>query len=165
VYDLASAIPTTPVLTLTNPAPGISNYFGYAVAVSGSRVVVGAYSDDLGATNAGRVWMYDLASATPLAPLTVLTNPSPAVGDNFGWAVAIDGMTVAVGAPFDDTSATDRGAAYVFGFPRPTLHITSAPGLATLSWTPTNSPGFVLQYTDSLASANWLPAPSGAMNR
>jgi hypothetical protein len=46
----------------------------------------------------------------------------------------------------------------------PTLHITnSAPGFATLSWTPP-TPGFVLQATDSLAPTNWVNAPSGTNN-
>ncbi len=46
----------------------------------------------------------------------------------------------------------------------PTLLIVpSAPGLATISWTP-NTPGFVLQETASLSPANWVNSPSGAAN-
>ena len=52
----------------------------------------------------------------------------------------------------------------VFGL-RPELRIVPAtPGFATISWTPATSSGFVLQYADSLAPANWLNAPSGALN-
>jgi len=46
----------------------------------------------------------------------------------------------------------------------PTLHITNAaPGFATIWWTP-NTPGFVLQSTDSLSPTNWVNAPSGTNN-
>ena len=67
-------------------------------------------------------------------------------------------------AYYDDTDAEDRGAAYIFGL-RPALSIAStAPGFAALSWTPTTSSGFVLQYSESLAPDHWLNAPSGAVN-
>ncbi len=36
-------------------------------------------------------------------------------------------------------------------------------GQARISWAP-NTPGFVLQETPSLAPANWVNAPSGALN-
>src|SRR5687767_1568749 len=39
--------------TLTNPSPAASDEFGISVAVSGTRVVVGASSDNTGATDAG----------------------------------------------------------------------------------------------------------------
>lgn len=78
--------------------------------------------------------------------------------------MALEGGTVAIGGWCDDGLTADRGAAYLFAL-GPTLRLDrSAPGLAALSWTPTNSPGFVLQYTESLAPGNWLPAPSGATN-
>lgn len=56
-----------------------------------------------------------------------------------------------------------------FGLPgtpdgAPVLTILPAgPGLATLSWTP-NTPGFVLQETWSLISANWTNSLSGSAN-
>jgi hypothetical protein len=127
-------------------------------------VVVGAQRDSTGALNAGSAYVYDLASATPTVPIATLNNPSPAAYDNFGTSVAIDGTTVVASAPFDDTTTAARGAAYVFGI-GPTLRVVPAsPGFSTFSWTPTNSPGFVLQCTDRLAPANWTNAPSGAAN-
>ena len=70
-----------------------------------------------------------------------------------GKAVALDGTTVAA-----------AGGVHVFG-PRPILSLAPAgPNLATLSWTPTTSSGFALQYSDSLPPANWFNAPSGATN-
>jgi hypothetical protein len=56
---------------------------------------------------------------TVLAPiptlLTTFTNPTPAILDLFGYAVAAVGNErVLIGAPYDDTGATDAGAAYLF---------------------------------------------------
>ena len=46
----------------------------------------------------------------------------------------------------------------------PTLTIVrTAPGLATISWTP-DTAGFVLQETPSLSPAEWTDSPSGATN-
>jgi len=162
VYDLAGASPTVPVTTLASPSPAKDDSFGSSVAIDGTRLVIGARRGNTGATDAGIAYVYDLASGTPSVPMATLTNPSPANGDSFGWAVAIDGITIAAGAPFDDTHAADRGAAYVFGL-RPALNILPAtPGFVTLSWAPADSPGFVLQSTESLAPADWVNVPIGA---
>ena len=114
VYDLSSATPTVPVQTLNNPSPEADDYFGSSVAISGTRVVVGAYGDDTGASAAGTAYVYDLSSATPTLPAAALNKPSPAASDNFGYSVAISGMQVVVGAYRDDTGATDAGSAYVY---------------------------------------------------
>ena len=115
VYDLSSGTPAVPVATLNNPGPAVNDRLGSAVAISGTRVVVGAHQDDTGTTDAGSAYVYDLSSGAPTVPVATLNNPSPAVGDYFGWAVAIDGMTVAIGAPKDDTVMLNKGYAYVFG--------------------------------------------------
>ncbi|MEQ1862310.1 MAG: FG-GAP repeat protein [Chthoniobacteraceae bacterium] len=101
--------------TLNKPGPAVGDYFGGSVAISGSRVVVGAYSDDTGALDAGSAFVYDLSSGTPTVPVATLNNPSPAPSDYFGYSVAIDGTTVAIGTLGDDTTTFDKGAAYVFG--------------------------------------------------
>jgi hypothetical protein len=164
VYDLASATPTVPEFTLTNPNSAANHFFGISVAISGAQIVVGAERDDTWLPLGGSAYMYDLASATPTMPVAKLTKPSPAMEDIFAHAVAIDGTTVVVGTPGDDTNAADRGAAYIFG-PVPWLNIVPvAPGLASISWTPATSSGFVLQCADSLAPTNWLNVPSGAAN-
>lgn len=164
VYDLTSATPALPVLTLTNPGALLNDSFGYSVAISGTRVVAGAHDDDLDAPGAGRVYVFDVAGPTPSRPIATLGKSSPYRADRFGFAVAIDGPTIVTGTPGDNTGALDRGAAYVFGVGPQLAIAPSAPGLATLSWTPVDFPGFMLQYNESLASTNWLNAPSGAMN-
>lgn len=164
VYCLTNATPFVPVAALTNPSGVRGEYFGSAVGISGSRVVVGAYLAELSGGRMGGAYVYELAGGTPSVPVAALANPNPAVSQTFGYAVAIDEATVAVTDLYDGTDAANRGAAYVFGIP-PTLYIArTALGSAVLWWTPTNSPGFVLQYTESLVPTNWVNAPSGAAN-
>ena len=104
---------TTGVLlhTLANPTPAVMDHFGWSVAVSGSTMVVGAYGDDTGATDAGAAYVFDAATGILLH---ALANPTPAASDSFGYRVAVSGSTVVVGAFEDDAGATDAGAAYVF---------------------------------------------------
>jgi hypothetical protein len=102
-YDLA--------LTLRNPEPAAEAQFGYAVAVVGSNVLVGAPFDDGAATDAGAAYLFDGTSG---ALLQTFRSPNPAAGDWFGIAVAAVGENVLVGALGDDTGARDAGAAYLF---------------------------------------------------
>jgi hypothetical protein len=161
VYDLSSPMPSEPVLTLSNPNPGESDYFGDSVAISGTRVVIGAPFADTGAFESGGVYVYDIAGANPTVPVAMFNNPTPADYDDFGDCVAIDGPNILVGAPSDDAGAYDRGAAFVFG-PLPALSISrAAPGSVTISWTPAPSI-FVLQSAENLTGSNWFDTPGGS---
>jgi hypothetical protein len=120
------------VTTLNNPSPTASDFFGTSVAISGTRVVVGASEDDTGATNAGSAYVYDLTSSTPTVALTTLNNPSPAANDNFGSSVAISGRLAVVGAFRNDAGAADAGRAYLFDLSR---------GAPTMPLATLNNPG------------------------
>ncbi len=114
VYNANLLPATAPVRVLSNPAPGVGDRFGSAVAVSGNLVVVGAELDDAGAVDSGTAYVYNLNSPTPWIPVYTLANPSPAAGDRFGCAVSIAGNRVVIGASKDDNGATDAGMAYVY---------------------------------------------------
>jgi len=123
VYDLNSGTPTMPMATLNNPSPAEFDSFGISVAISGTRVVVGAYADDTGADNAGSAYVYDLSSGTPTVPVATLNNPAPAANDSFSASVAIDGLQAAIGAPFDDSPQNDKGSVYIYA---PAVTVQSA---------------------------------------
>lgn len=90
--------------TLTG-APG----FGQAVGVSGKTIVVGSPSE-----TAGKAYIYAHNPGVS-ASLQAVLNPSSLVTQvRFGDAVAIDGDTIAVGAPWDQDAGLFAGAAYVF---------------------------------------------------
>jgi drug/metabolite transporter superfamily protein YnfA len=97
VYDLASPTPTVPVTSLENPTPAVWDRFN-AVAISGTKVVVGAAGDDGLGREAGRAYVYDLAGSEPHKPVFTLQPPLPAVDENFGSSVAVDGNRVLVSA-------------------------------------------------------------------
>jgi hypothetical protein len=99
VYDLGSGTPATATVILQNPSPNVSDYFGYTVAISGSRVVVGAPDDDTYGADAGLAYVYDVAGGTPTVPVVTLLNPDGSAGDKFGVTVGISGTLVAVGRP------------------------------------------------------------------
>jgi outer membrane protein assembly factor BamB len=97
--------------TLENTSPAINDLFGSAVAVSEDVVVVSAIQDDAGATDSGRVYVFQTSTGALIA---TLDNPTPANLDRFGNSVSISGSTIVVGAMFDDAGAHDSGQAYVF---------------------------------------------------
>ena len=126
VYDLNSASPTVPVWTLINPRMATGDNFGASVAISGTRVVVGTPSSNVGANDAGSAYVYDLNGASPTTAIAILDNPDAAPLDNFGTSVAISGSRVVVGAPNDDTGASGAGRAYVYDLAgsSPTVPVT-----------------------------------------
>lgn len=114
LFDLSSGTPLVPTMALNSPVTDSADHFGAAVGISGDLVVVGAPDSESGASKAGRIRLFDLASSDPKSPLATIGNPSPAVNDGFGTAVAISGNLVAVGTPGDDTGAANAGCVYVF---------------------------------------------------
>ncbi len=135
IFDLASSNPTVPALTLPNPGPAAGDGFGGAVAISGTILVVGAADDDQGAGNAGRAYVYDLSGSTPGVPVAVLDNPSPAIDDCFGGAVAVSGSHISVGAADDDSTSPNAGTVYVYG-------VSGQPVLTLENPVPHNGDGF-----------------------
>jgi hypothetical protein len=115
VYRLSKKEPPAPWLALTIPrSPLDNNYFGAAMAISGSRIVVGAPRDSRVARYTGSAFVYDLSGANPAVPVASLRSPNPAAEDYFGTAVSISGSKVIVGAFGDDSGALNGGAAFVF---------------------------------------------------
>ena len=98
-------------------APGfgaIDDAFGYAVAVSGSKLVVGAPGHDFGFADSGSAYVYARTNGKWNLQEQIQA-PDLAAGDGFGHAVAISGDTVLVGAPGHDSAGkSNSGAAYVF---------------------------------------------------
>lgn len=123
LFDLGLATPLVPTMALNSPVTNSADHFGAAVAISGDRVVVGTPESESGATAAGRIRLFDMASSDPKTPLATIENPSPAASDGFGAAVAISGSLVAVGTPGDDSGAANAGLVYVFdaSAPNPAL--------------------------------------------
>ena len=118
--DSGGWVSTSTAAKLTASTRGDNDYFGRSVAIDGDTIVVGADEAEntidgsqveTGSayvfTKPGTGWATDTETAK-------LTASDPAATDKFGYAVALDGDTVVVGAYGNDSS---RGSAYVFTKP------------------------------------------------
>jgi len=115
VYDLRGPAPTVPWLVLTNPIAAEYTFFGQALAMSSSRLVVGAPGWGVGSTNGAKVWFYDLRGDAPSVPVAVVNSPEPDLEDGFGHSVAVHDRRVMIGAPFGG-GAGPPGRAYLYNF-------------------------------------------------
>ena len=90
--------------------------FGYSVSVDGDTVAVGAVTGHSTASvNAGAAYVFVRSGRTSWTQQAKLDASDGADWDYFGCSVSVDGDTVVVGAPEDDTAAgINAGAAYVF---------------------------------------------------
>ncbi|MCB9849373.1 MAG: hypothetical protein H6817_01560 [Phycisphaerales bacterium] len=85
--------------------------FGYSVAMNESFVVVGVTGDDDAGADSGSVYVYEWFLFGEVAKVIATDT---AAGDAFGTSVAVDGLTVLVGADRHDAAGSDSGAAYIF---------------------------------------------------
>jgi len=98
---------------LTGSIGAAGNHFGISVAVSGVFAVVGTYLPET-STIDGLAYVYRRIGLA-WNELQVLAANDTAAGNTFGYAVAMSGDTVVVGASSTDIATKDRqGAAYVF---------------------------------------------------
>jgi hypothetical protein len=97
--------------TFANPTPNTSDTFGADIALSATRVLIGARQDDARGANAGAAYLFDLGTGNLVA---TLFSPHPAASDFFGDGVALNERYAVIGSALDNTQGTDRGAAYLF---------------------------------------------------
>ena len=86
--------------------------FGFSVALSGSFALVGAWGGDDSGSASGAAYVLDRsANWRDVAKLTASDGTR---GDEFGYAVSIDGGLAIVGARLDDEMGPASGSAYLF---------------------------------------------------
>jgi hypothetical protein len=100
---------------LTASDGAVSDFFGASVAVSGNRVVVGAFAADApGQDDRGAVYVFQHNGVSWIEQAK-LSPSDGAATDWFGNCVAINGGTIVVGSPNKDGLAIpNHGAAYVY---------------------------------------------------
>ena len=106
----------TETAKLTSSDAAAGDRFGYAVAVAGTTMTIGAFHDDDGGTGSGSVYVYTQSSSGWVTDTETfkLGASDGEGGDNFGAAVAVSGGTVVVGARSGGTGDIDSGSAYVY---------------------------------------------------
>lgn len=109
------------------PIAAAGDQFGLSPVICGDLAVVGAWHSDIPVAggmplvDAGAAYVYERNRSTRSFDLTArLVASDGAAGDAFGFAVACQGDTIAVGALFADvagpggTTLRDAGAVYIF---------------------------------------------------
>ena len=119
VYDIRSGQLLHSLLNPSFFGTGRNDYFGYSLSISGERVIVGAYQEEVASgasnSNSGVAYIFNVVTGQLLH---TLVNPN-AFGtprdDYFGFSVGISGNYAIVGAYLEDeASGTNSGKAYVF---------------------------------------------------
>ncbi len=98
-------------LTASDAAAG--DQFGFSVGISGDSAIVGALRDDDGGTSSGSAYIF-VRNGNTWGQQAKLTANDAAVGDEFGYSVAISGDVAIVGANDDDDDGSRSGSAYIF---------------------------------------------------
>ena len=93
-----------------------SDYFGTRAAISGDKVIVGAYNDN---QDAGSAYIFSRTNTT-WSQEQKLIAPVQTLDDYFGWEIDIEGDFAIVGTYKEDededglNTISDAGAAYIF---------------------------------------------------
>ena len=98
---------------LTASDGGAGDKFGSSVAISGDSIIIGAPSDTPNGTNSGSVYVFTRIGEA-WTEQAKLTGTNLSVNSMFGWSVAIEDDTAAVGALNDEANGARTGAAYAF---------------------------------------------------
>jgi hypothetical protein len=95
----------------------VNDIFGVSVDISGDYALVGAGAEDGAGTDRGAAYIFyrNQGGTDNWGQIKKLTVSDAVDKDGFGFAVAIAGDTMIVGADGVDGGGTDEGAAYVFG--------------------------------------------------
>lgn len=97
--------------TLTASDGAAYDNFGYSVAASGDRILVGGRLNSSPENQSGSAYLYT-RSGSAWTEQPKITAPDGAATQFFGWAVALSGDNAVVGAPGDTTDGPTSGAAY-----------------------------------------------------
>jgi hypothetical protein len=112
--------------------------FGHSCAINsdGTRMIVGAYFEDNGATNYGAVYIYTYSDGKWDDGTRIgIPYPSSNITTDKGFGRSVDinsaGTRIVVGAHYDDEGANDAGAAYVYSYIGGTWTLDTVSGVST----------------------------------
>ncbi|MDA8552006.1 hypothetical protein N9K78_01810 [Aquiluna sp.] len=151
VYELNSGTWTQLGSDIDGEAANDQSGFSVALSSDGSRVAIGAYTDDL----TGRVGIYDWNGSAWVQVGSDIDGE--AAGDYSGHSVALssDGSRVAIGAPFKDANVVNDGYVRIFSLEE--LEAALTPTFASPAQT---SDGFTVQVSNYDANYSWSVSAS-----
>ncbi len=117
--------PANPVfMTYIQPSDAeFNDDFGDAIDIEGPVAIVGAPGNNGAATFSGAAYLFDTTSGAELGK--VIASDGESV-DQFGWSVDLDNGLAIIGARWEDDSAPNGGAAYIFDITNPASPIEHA---------------------------------------
>lgn len=102
---------------LTSSTATYGDSFGATVAISRDTIIVGAPLRDTAGSNSGSVFVFKYFSAVNRwVEVQELTGSDIGSNDEFGSAVAIDGLRLVIGADHQTFDSRSEGAVYVFNY-------------------------------------------------
>ena len=102
-------------LVPADAATGGGRAFGFAVAVDGDTIVIGAWSDSQAGNRAGAAYVFEKQPDGSWTQVTKLVGADSADQDSFGHTVAVSGDTIMIGSVYDDFGTIiDQGSVYQF---------------------------------------------------
>ena len=165
IYNIATG---ALLYTLDNPNPydtSTDDRFGFSVAISDTYAIVGAFQeDDAGGNSSGKAYIYSLSDGSLIKTLSNRDPDASALGDLFGFSVAISDTYAIVGAWGEDWPS-GGGAAYIYDIsslssdgsvPLPTIiknASTSSPTNAYFGWAVALSDNYVIVSAPNAFSA------------
>ncbi|MCX6571294.1 MAG: FG-GAP repeat protein [Candidatus Aminicenantes bacterium] len=104
------------VKKLTANAAADNDGFGFAVALEGDTLIVGADGEDGGGTDEGAAYVFykDRGGADNWGPVVRLVAGDPDDADQFGYSIGLSGDVAVIGSPGKNGAGSNRGAAYIF---------------------------------------------------
>jgi FG-GAP repeat protein len=114
--SIATAQPYYPLTAKVNPSDASPNdWYGYRIAVSGERILVGAWTDDDLGISAGSAYVWHKVAGvwTEQAELHPADSEQ---GDFIGSSVALLNDVAVIGSDGDDDMGVNAGAVYVFRY-------------------------------------------------
>ena len=88
--------------------------FGWSVAFSGNKAVIGAKWDDDNGDKSGSAYLYNISDPTNPTHIAKLLPGDGDADDEFGYSVATSGITAIVGAHQNDDNGSNSGSIYLF---------------------------------------------------
>ena len=100
---------------LTASDAAASDDFGWNVDIDKDHIVVAAYGEDTGGSEAGAIYVFSRSGST-WTEIKKIQASNPSASDYLGYGgVGIHDGTIITASPNEDTKATDAGAAYIYG--------------------------------------------------
>ncbi|MDA8745963.1 Ig-like domain-containing protein [Rubripirellula amarantea] len=105
------------VTKLTGSDQAAGDRFGQSVTIDGDLIAVGAFRHDGAGTDSGTAYVFERnqGGANTWGEIKTIEASDAAASDRFGFSLSIDGSTLAVGSPLDDTGGLNQlGSVYVY---------------------------------------------------